>query len=123
LGQVGGTAFVGLPGNPVAVMVTFMVIARSLVQWMSGTDPKPIPRYSVKAGFDHGKKTGRREWVRVRVDPDAQGVLTAYQDHSGGAGILTSMVGADGLLELNEESTGISSGQPVDFLPFKEVLS
>ncbi len=123
LGQIGDTAFVGLPGNPVAVMVTFLVIARSLVQWMSGAEAKPAPRYAVIAGFDHGKKTGRREWVRVRVDRDEQGVLTAYQDHSGGAGILTSMVGADGLLELDEDCDGIVTGQPVNFLPFKEVLS
>jgi molybdopterin molybdotransferase len=122
LGQVKGTAFVGLPGNPVAAMVTFLTIARSMVLWISGADHEQAPRYTVKAGFDHPKKTGRREWVRTRLGVDGNGELTAFRDHAGGAGVLTSMVGADGLVELDEDSEGAREGAAVSFLPFSEVM-
>jgi molybdopterin molybdotransferase len=122
LGQVQGTAFVGLPGNPVAAMVTFLAIARSLVLWLSGTEHEQAPRYTVQIGFDHTKKTGRREWVRVRLSRAEDGSLIACKDHSGGAGVLTSMVGADGLLELDEDTTTIKAGDQVAYLPFNEVM-
>ncbi len=122
LGQVQGTALVGLPGNPVAAMVTFMAIGRSLVLWLSGADHEQAPRYKVIVGFDHAKKTGRREWVRVRLSQDANGNLAAYKDHSGGAGVLTSMVGADGLIELGENVETIKVGDAVEFLSFNEVM-
>jgi hypothetical protein len=80
-----------------------------------------LVEYSVKIGFDYAKKLGRKEWVRVRVQPDDKGHLTAYKIHSGGSGILTSLVDADGLLELNEDMEVVDNGQFVDFLPFNEV--
>ena len=55
------------------------------------------------------------------MQPDDKGHLTAYKIHSGGSGILTSLVDADGLLELNEDMEVVDNGQFVDFLPFNEV--
>ena len=121
LGQLGAAAFIGLPGNPVAAMVTFMTIARNVILMLSGASVTESVRYSVKIGFDYAKKLGRKEWVRVRVQPDDKGHLTAYKIHSGGSGILTSLVDADGLLELNEDMEVVDNGQFVDFLPFNEV--
>ena len=121
LGQVGGTAFVGLPGNPAAAMVTFMVLARPLILWMSGASNATPRRFHVTAAFDYKKKTGRREWARVRLEQNTAGVLVAHKDHSSGAGILTSMVGADGLVELPEDVETITSGDLVSYLPFSEV--
>jgi len=121
LGQVGRTAFVGLPGNPVAVMVTFMIVARPLIHWLSGADFKEAVRYPVRIGFAHKKKAGRREWVRVRIERDGENGLVAFKDHSGGAGILTSMVGADGLVELGEGVESAAEGDTVAYLPFNEV--
>ena len=121
LGQLGAAAFIGLPGNPVAAMVTFMTIARAVILILSGASVTESVRYSVKIGFDYAKKLGRKEWVRVRVQPDDKGHLTAHKIHSGGSGILTSLVDADGLLELNEDMEVVDNGQFVDFLPFNEV--
>ncbi|MBC8241787.1 MAG: molybdopterin molybdotransferase MoeA [Alphaproteobacteria bacterium] len=121
LGQVGRAAFVGLPGNPVAAMVTFMVLARPLVLWMSGASDATARRYDVTSAFDYKKKSGRREWVRVRLEQGAGDTLIAYKDHSSGAGILTSMVGADGLVELPEDVETVSPGDHVPYLPFNEV--
>jgi len=120
LGRVGGTAFVGLPGNPVAAMVTFMVLARPLLLRLGGAREIDAPRYPVIAGFDYKKKTGRREWVRARLNRD-NGRLVAQKYRSGGSGILTSMVFADGLVELPEERGNVTTGEQVDFLPFSEV--
>lgn len=110
--------FVGLPGNPVAVMVTFLRIARPLVlRLMGATELEPV-FFRVRAAFDHKKKRNRREWVRVRLAPDGDGGLVAHKFPREGAGILSSMVEADGLVELPEETTQITAGSMVDFLPF-----
>ena len=121
LGEVKGKAFVGLPGNPVAVMVTFMIIARPVVLLMSGRTDITPDLFRVPAGFDHPKKLGRREWVRARLQPGANGVLEAVKYPAGGAGILTSMVEADGLVELPEDQGPVAKGAMVDFLPFSGV--
>ncbi len=123
LGQVGETAFVGLPGNPVAAMVTFMRIARPVVLLLSGrTDIEP-PLYRVRADFAHDKKAGRREWLRARLVRDDRGELAAVKYPGGGSGILSSMVEADGLVELSEDQGPVNKGEMVDFLPFSEVSS
>ncbi len=121
LGQVGQVPFVGLPGNPVAAMVTFLRIARPLILRLSGcTEVEPV-LYRVRADFDHKKKRDRREWVRARLVEGADGNLAAEKFPRDGAGILSSLVGAHGLVELPEDMTRLTRGEMVDFLPFSEV--
>lgn len=121
LGQVGGVPFVGLPGNPVAVMVTFMRIARPMILRLGGcTDVVPNV-FRVRADFAHKKKAGRREWVRARLVEDGDGQLVAIKFPRQGAGILSSMVDADGLVELPEDMKQLEAGTTVDFLPFREL--
>ncbi len=121
LGQVGDVAFLGLPGNPVAAMVTFMVIGRPLVLMLSGAAEGAANYFPVQAGFDYKKKKGRREWARVRLETNSDGHPVAMKHHSSGAGILTSMVEADGLVELDEDTEKLEKGAMVQFLPFNEV--
>ncbi len=121
LGQVGKTPFIGLPGNPVAVMVTFLRVARPLIQRLAGaadTDPALFP---VRAAFDYKKKRDRREYVRVTLKRTGAHGLEAVKFEREGAGILSSMVAADGLVELPEDCTGVQAGDIVDYLPFSEV--
>ena len=101
-------------------MVTFMLIARPVIMMLSGAAETDAPRFAVKAGFSYKKKTGRREWARAKLVPGG-GMLVAEKRHSSGAGILTSMVDADGLVELPEELTELKEGATVNFLPFREV--
>ncbi len=75
----------------------------------------------MRAGFDHKKKPARREYVRVRISMDEDGGLTAHKFPREGAGILSSFVEADGLVELPEETTQLTVGTMVDYLPFSEV--
>jgi len=121
LGQVGRVPFLGLPGNPVAVMVTFYGLARALVLLLSGAEPEPPHRFKVRAGFDHKKKAERREFLRARLERDADGAPVARRFPRDGAGILSSMVESDGLVELPEDLTQLAAGSMVDFLPFSEV--
>ena len=121
LGQVGRAAFVGLPGNPVAAIITFMRIARPVVLLLSGVVDIEPRLFRVPAGFDFKKKPGRREWLRARLEADGAGGVRAMKYHADGSGILASMVEADGLIELSEEQGPFSEGTLVDFLPFSEV--
>ena len=114
--------FVGLPGNPVAVMVTFIKVARPILMILSGASNLEQNLYQVPAGFDFAKKAGRREWLRCRLQKDGDGRLYAIKYPNDGSGVLSSMVAADGLVELDENSKGVKVGQLVDFLPFSEVM-
>ena len=121
LGQVGQVPFIGLPGNPVAAMVTFLRIARPLLLRLAGATETEPRLFRVRSGFDYTKKRDRREYVRVRLEADTGGALIARRFPREGAGILSSMVYADGLVELPETVVAVSRGDPVDYLPFSEV--
>jgi molybdopterin molybdotransferase len=118
----GATPVVGLPGNPVAVMVTFLMIARPLILLLSGCPNIDPIRYRVRSGFEYDKKQGRREFVRARIVTD-DGEPVAQKHGRGGAGVLSSLVGADGFVDLPEDSTHLDTGGMIDFLPFTEVLN
>jgi molybdopterin molybdotransferase len=77
-------------------------------------------RFKVAADFDFKKKKDRREWLRVKLEP-AEGGWRAVIFPRQGSGILSSLVEADGLVELPEDLTRIERGAMVDFLPFSEV--
>jgi molybdopterin molybdotransferase len=113
--------FIGLPGNPVAVMVTFLRIARPMVLRLMGAKDLAPALFRVRAAFEHKKKKDRREWVRARLVPDGADGLAAQKFPRDGAGILSSMVESDGLVELPEDMTRLAPGSMVDFLPFNEV--
>jgi molybdopterin molybdotransferase len=121
LGQVGRVPFIGLPGNPVAAMVTFLRVARPLILRLAGAEVSPPTLFQVHAGFDYQKKLNRREYVRVRLETAAPTGHVAHKYERDGAGILSSMVFADGLVELSETTTAIREGDLVDYLPFSEV--
>jgi molybdopterin molybdotransferase len=121
LGQVGLVPFVDLPGNPVAVVVTFLTMVRPLILRLMGGRDAPPHTFRVRAGFNHKKKKDRREWIRAHLEEDGSGGLTARKFPRDGAGILSSLVAADGLIELPEDLTRLETGAMVDFLPFSEV--
>ncbi|MCC7283962.1 MAG: molybdopterin molybdotransferase MoeA, partial [Acetobacteraceae bacterium] len=107
MGTVRGAAIVGLPGNPVAVFVTFAHIVRPLLAALAGAawlPPRPMP---VESGFAYRKKEGRREYLRVSLR-DAPGGPVAGKWPQDGAGVITSLTGTDGLLELEEARTTLA---------------
>jgi molybdopterin molybdotransferase len=120
-GQIGDTPFIGLPGNPAAMMVTFLRLARPALLRLAGATDLAPRLYQVRAGFAHAKKERRREYVRVTLETGDDGVLVAHKHPRSGAGVLTSMVESEGLVELPEEMTQLTPGTMVSFLPFTEV--
>ncbi|KAA0680132.1 molybdopterin molybdotransferase MoeA [Azospirillum brasilense] len=118
LGRIGTTPFLGLPGNPVSAMVTFMLVGRPLVLRLSGAENAPAPRCLVVAGFEFKKKPGRREFLRARLATGADGRPVAHKFPSDSSGVLTSMVEADGLVDMPADATTIREGDMVEFLPF-----
>jgi molybdopterin molybdotransferase len=125
LGQIAAedraVPFIGLPGNPVAVMVTFLRLARPMILRLMGARDLAPTLFRVRAGFDYKKKKDRREWVRARLVAGPDGELRADKYPRDGAGILSSMVDSDGLVELPEEMSRLAAGTIVDFLPFSEL--
>ena len=112
---------IGLPGNPAAVMVTFLRFARPLILKLAGATETAPRHYQVRAGFAQSKKAGRREFVRCRLETGDDAMPVAVKAGRQGAGMLSTVVGADGLVELAEEMTYVEVGTAVEFLPFNEV--
>jgi len=120
LGQVGGVPLIGLPGNPVAALVTFFVLARPLIAKLAGASVSEPRLFPVRAGFGYRKKPGRREYLRASL-ARADGAAVAVKYPKDGAGILSSIVRSDGLVILDETVSELTVGTMVDFLPFSEV--
>ncbi len=119
MGMVDGTPFVGLPGNPVAAFITFVHVARPVVGALAGACVEPPVRFAVRAAFSYRKKAGRREYVRVRIEPADDGSLAAHKHPVEGAGILTSLTETAGLVELPEPVTRVAPGDTVLYLPYE----
>ncbi len=122
MGIIGGTPFIGLPGNPVASFVTFVHVVRPTVLALAGALPQPIVPMPVRAAFAYRKKIARREYVRVTLRQETDGVLEATKFPREGAGLLSSLVDTDGLVELGEELTQVEPGQTVGFLGYANLL-
>jgi molybdopterin molybdotransferase len=117
MGIVGGTPFIGLPGNPVASFVTFVHVVRPTVLALAGATQQPLVPLPVRAAFSYSKKSGRREYVRVSLR-NAAGGLEAVKFPREGAGLLSSLVDTDGLVELGEDLTRVEPGQQVGYLGY-----
>ena len=118
----GGTAFVGLPGNPVAAFVTFARVVRPLLLRLAGALPEPLTPMPVRLTFPYKKKTGRREYVRVALRPGADGAIEVVKHPQDGAGVITSLTETDGLAELAEDATTLEPGATVGFLSYAALM-
>ena len=118
MGVLRGTAFVGLPGNPVAVFVTFARVVRPLLLRLAGAAPEPLIALPVASGFAYRKKKGRREYVRVSLTRRADGTYEAHKHPQDGAGVISSLTATDGLAELADDVTEIAPGTMIGFLPY-----
>ena len=122
-GEMGeAAAFVGLPGNPVAVFVTFVRVVRPLLLRLAGALPEPLVAMPARAAFSYKKRKGRREYVRVALRTGGDGMIDAVKYPQDGAGVLTSLTETDGLAELGEDVTNIEPGAMVGFLPYASLL-
>ena len=122
MGIIGGTPFIGLPGNPVASFVTFVHVVRPTILALSGARQQRLVPMPVRAGFTYKKKIARHEYVRVTLRKAEDGMLEAVKFPREGAGLLSSLVDTDGLVELGEEVTLVEPGQTVGFLSYASLI-
>ncbi|EKS28808.1 Molybdopterin molybdenumtransferase [Afipia felis] len=122
MGVIDGTPFIGLPGNPVAGFVTFTYVVRPAILALAGTSPIPLVPLRVRAAFDYRKKAGRREYIRVALKQGDAGFFDAVKFPREGAGLLSSLVQTDGLVELEETVSSIKPGDLLNFLPYSSLL-
>jgi len=122
MGSVIGIPFMGLPGNPVASFVTFVYLARAAVLALAGAASEAFVSAPVRSAFAYRKKAGRREYLRANIQRAADGRLEAVKFPKEGAGLLSSLVETDGLVELPESATWVEPGETVAFLPYSLLL-
>jgi len=115
---VDGTPLIGLPGNPVALFVTFAFVARQVLAALGGESLAPLLPARVRAAFGYRKKPGRREFVRSSLRRGDDGILVADKFPVEGAGLITSLTRTDGLVQLTEETTRVEPGDWVDYIDF-----
>ncbi|WP_370195665.1 molybdopterin molybdotransferase MoeA [Aurantimonas coralicida] len=122
MGVIDGTPLIGLPGNPVASFVTFAHVARPAILALAGAEPEATVATPVRAAFAYRKKLGRREYVRASLCRAADGTLEVQKFPREGAGLLSSLVDTDGLVELGEDVVAVAPGDTVGFIPYASLF-
>ena len=112
----------GLPGNPVAVMVTFYAFVRDALLAMSGATPEPMPLLKAVSEAPLRKKPGRTEYQRGIVTPMADGRWQVRITGAQGSGILRSMSEANGMVLLHHDQGHVAAGELVDVIPFSGLI-
>jgi molybdopterin molybdotransferase len=121
-GQIGDCIVTGLPGNPVAAYVCFLLYVRTAMLLLGGAIYHEPVRYPVPAGFDIArKKPDRREFLRGSLQRDARtGALVLQKYDRDGSGLISGLRSAHGLIELPETVTSVAKGDSLAFIPFSE---
>jgi molybdopterin molybdotransferase len=118
IGRIDNAILFGLPGNPVAVMVTFYAFVRDALRTMSGMTEATQPLLRAACTTPLRKKPGRTEYQRGIVTRAADGRWQVAITGSQGSGILSSMSTANGMVVLHHEQGNVDAGDEVDVIPF-----
>ncbi|MEZ5651904.1 MAG: molybdopterin molybdotransferase MoeA [Burkholderiaceae bacterium] len=121
-GDVGGCAYFGLPGNPVAVMITFLFFVKPAIQRLMGraTDATAHVRATALSPFK--KRAGRTEFQRGILGRAHDGSMQVTITGQQGSGVLSSMTNANCIVLLHHEQGSVAVGDSVDCLPFEGLL-
>ena len=122
VGRIGQAMLFGLPGNPVAVMVTFLAFVRPALLQMMGATAQHTPLLKAHSLEALRKKPGRTEFQRAIVQTDSCGQLQVRTTGQQGSGVLSSMAAANGLLVLHHEQGSVAVGEEVDVLMFDGLI-
>ncbi len=122
LGQAQPAMLFGLPGNPVAVMVTFYALVRDALLAMGGATPQPLPLLRAVCTEALRKKPGRTEYQRGIVSQAADGRWQVQTTGAQGSGILRSMSQANGMVLLHHGQGDVAAGDLVDVIPFQGLV-
>lgn len=120
LGQIGACSVVGLPGNPVAVFVCYLMYVLPMLRQRGGATWREPRRWRLPAAFNMAsRKVGRREFLRGMLVEGPNG-LTADRYPRDGSGLISGLRAADGFIEIPEATPAIALGDLIDFIPFTE---
>ncbi|MFZ2737131.1 MAG: gephyrin-like molybdotransferase Glp [Burkholderiaceae bacterium] len=122
VGRIGPAILFGLPGNPVAVMVTFLAFVRPALLRMMGSQAPQQPLLKARSTEAIRKKPGRTEYQRATVSTSADGSLQVKTTGNQGSGVLSSMVQANGLIVLHHPQGNVAQGDEVDVMMFEGVM-
>lgn len=114
-----GTPFFGLPGNPVAVMITFMQFVRPALLQIQGASESPMPTLQARCTSALRKLTGRTEYQRGILELNEAGEQVVRSAGRQGSGVLSSMSRANCFIVLSDEITHVEPGDQVEVQPFK----
>jgi molybdopterin molybdotransferase len=118
----GNAVLFGLPGNPVAVMVTFLAFVRPALLRMMGSKATAPPLLKAHSQEAIRKKPGRTEYQRGMVSTAPDGTLQVRTTGNQGSGVLSSMVQANGLILLHHTQGNVAAGEAVDVMMFDGVI-
>ena len=118
VGRMGQTLMFGLPGNPVAVMVTFLAFVRPALWRMMGCTDAPPLLVRAQSQQAMRKKAGRTEYQRGVVSRSDNGTLQVSTTGNQGSGVLSSMVQGNALIVLHHDQGHVAEGDPVDVMLF-----
>ena len=121
-GKIKSKFFFGLPGNPVAVLVTFFMIIVDFIYTISGRTKLPIKYNLLESNFNFKKKIGRTEWLRGSIK-EYKNKLKVSKFNNEGSGILTSIAKTDGIIELNEKTEFVTKGEMLKFYKYEDFLN
>jgi molybdopterin molybdotransferase len=121
-GDIDDCPIIALPGNPVAAVVTFLTLGRLAIARLSGNVDSAIRCLRLPAGSAIRKHAGRREFLPAKLIQGENGQSAAIPVPKQGAAMLSSLVEADGLIDLDEAATAILPGETIRFLPLPQGL-
>jgi molybdopterin molybdotransferase len=124
VGRIGAKSSIlfGLPGNPVAVMVTFLAFVRPALLRMMGSTASSLPLLKARSTEAIRKKPGRTEYQRGTVSTAPDGSLEVKTTGNQGSGVLSSMVQANGLIVLHHDQSSVAIGDEIDVMMFDSVI-
>ena len=124
VGRIGAKSSIlfGLPGNPVAVMVTFLAFVRPALLKMMGSTAVNLPLLKARSTEAIRKKPGRTEYQRGTVTTAPDGTLEVKTTGNQGSGVLSSMVQANGLIVLHHDQSSVAVGDEIDVMMFEGMI-
>jgi molybdopterin molybdotransferase len=121
-GRIGGSLYFGLPGNPVAVMVTFLFLVRDALVALAGGLPRPVAFIRARTAAPIRKRAGRTEYQRAMLSVDDDGVQVVTVMANQGSAVLSSMSRADCLVVLDHCSESVPAGGWVHCIPMRSLI-
>ena len=121
-GNIAGTPFFGLPGNPVSAFVTFVLVVRPCLLSMLGCTKLFAQKFKINAGFVTSKSGERQQYLRSVMALDDHGVTQVFPLGNQSSGVAATLSNTAGLVVI-PPYTSVAIGDSLDFIPFSELLN